>query len=283
MRRGLCWLLALWSTSVAGAPKPGQVRENPKDGQRYVWIPAGTFRMGCSPDDDECNDDEKPDRAVTISRGFWMGQTEVTVRAWRSYARAERKSMPPDPMLADRDLNAGWSAEQQPIANITWFEASDFCRWVGGRLPSEAEWEYAARAGTTGPRYGDLDAIAWYGDNSGRRPLNSKALFNEDRPHYGDLLLLNENGPQLVAKKQPNAWNLYDMLGNVWEWAADWYDPEYYAQREDDDPKGAASSRFRVLRGGSWDYYPKVISASHRGWLAPASRVSDSGLRCVLP
>lgn len=110
----------------------GEVRENGKDGLKYVWIPAGTFSMGCSTGDSECSDDEKPLHRVTLTRGFWIGQTEVTVRAYKLYAKAIGKGMPPEPTIADKVLNAGWADERMPIVDVTWDEAQEYCRWTDG-------------------------------------------------------------------------------------------------------------------------------------------------------
>src|SRR5262249_55614804 len=142
-----------------------------RKGQPCVWIPPGKFMMGCSPGDNDCGENEKPPREVEITRGFWLGQTPATVASWKRFARQAGKSMPPAPVLRNRLLNGGWQDEQQPIVNITWNEAVEFCRWAGGRLPTEAEWEYAARAGNPNRRYGELDEVAWYRDNSGNDGL----------------------------------------------------------------------------------------------------------------
>lgn len=198
---------------------------NPKDGLTYVWIRPGTFQMGCSPGDNDCGGDEKPARAVTITKGFWMGQTLVTQAA---YQRVGNKN--PSHFHGDR----------LPVERVTWFEAEAYCEAVQMRLPSEEEWEYAARAGTTTPRYGNLDDIAWYAGNSG-------------------------NQTHEVGTKQPNAWMLYDMLGNVWEWSADWQIPGQY----------------RMLRGGS-RHGPKDTRVSYRNSSYPPNkRHNFIGFRCI--
>jgi formylglycine-generating enzyme required for sulfatase activity len=121
-----------------------------------------------------------------------MGQTPVTVGAYKRFAAATGGQMPPAP-----GFNAGWASDNMPMVNITWNDGEAYCRWSGGRLPTEAEWEYAARGGSTEARYGDLGQIAWYSENSGGRTHE-------------------------VAQKQANRFGLYDMLGNVWEWVNDW-------------------------------------------------------------
>jgi formylglycine-generating enzyme required for sulfatase activity len=114
-------------------PAPGTVKTNPKDGLKYVWIPPGTFTMGCSSGDTECANDEKPPHKVTITKGFWMGQTEVTVGAYKRFVRLTGRKMPPDP-------NANWADDRLPVVSTDWNEAKVYCAWAGGRLPTEAEW-----------------------------------------------------------------------------------------------------------------------------------------------
>jgi len=232
------------------APEPGTVRENPKDGLKYVWIPPGTFQMGCSPGDGECGGDEKPAHRVGITKGFWLGQTEVTVGAYKRFASATGRGMPKAPYFSP-----GWSNEQMPIVNVSWEDADAYCRWSGGRLPTEAEWEYAARAGSTGARHGPPDDIAWYDGNSG-------------------------DGTHEVGQKRPNAWNLYDMLGNVWEWLNDWYANNYYTGSPERDPQGPGSGNSRILRGGSWDFGPGYTRVSGRDRVYPAVRYNYLGVRC---
>jgi formylglycine-generating enzyme required for sulfatase activity len=227
-----------------------QVRENPKDGLMYVWILPGRFEMGCSPGDTECSDDERPPHQVTITKGFWLGQTEVTVGAYRRFAGSTETEMPPPP-----DFNAGWNNQDMPIVNVSWDDAMAFCGWAGGRLPTEAEWEYAARAGSTEARYGPIDKVAWYSKNS------------EHKTHE-------------VAKKRPSPWNLYDTLGNVWEWVNDWFGENYYSASPQRDPRGPDSGRYRVLRGGSWEYNSGNVRVSDRVGNDPGGRDSDGGFRC---
>jgi formylglycine-generating enzyme required for sulfatase activity len=263
--------------AVDRAPHARDTKVNPADGQLYVWIPPGTFMMGCSAGDSECKDDEKPAHKVTITMGFWMGQTPVTVGAWKKLG----KGLPPEPKSLDHELNPGWRDERQPIVNVTWGEAEEFCEAAGMRLPTEAEWEYAARAGSTGARYGNLGDIAWYADNSGRQRIDSTAIGKTDHKNYKQRLVDNGNGAKPVGKKQPNAFGLYDMLGNVWQRTADWYDATYYQASERQNPLGPPGGTYRTRRGGSWYNNPRLERASTRSKQEPGNRVYDSGLRCV--
>jgi formylglycine-generating enzyme required for sulfatase activity len=246
-------------TRVAGATKV-----NPKDGLTYVWIPPGKFTMGCSPGDMLCAPDEKPAHPVTLTKGFWMGQTPVTNEAW--------KKLPFPAGWADREvthegktlkLRQTIAQENVPAVGMLWDEARVFCEHVGGRLPTEAEWEYAARAGTTGPRYARLAAISISTDSDG------KAMVLP--------------GPARVAQKEKNPWNLYDLFGNVGQWTADRHGEGYYQHSPDHDPTGSAEGLARVLRGGSFE-------RNSMGHLRASSRMSllsnkfgyDMGFRCVL-
>ena len=203
-----------------------RLRVNPVDGLIYVLIPPGKFTMGCSPGDDQCSNSngEIPTHSERVS-SFWLGQTEVTQAAWK-------KVMNSNPSF--------FKSDQLPVEQVDWNQASDYCNKIGGRLPTETEWEYAARAGTTGARYGVLGDIAWYSDNSG----------GMTHP---------------VALKLPNAFGLYDMLGNVWEWTADSYD----------------TGTYKILRGGDWGNDPDVIRASFRFRLKVTDQSKISGLRCA--
>jgi formylglycine-generating enzyme required for sulfatase activity len=251
------------------------------DGLKYVGIPPGNFMMGCSPGDTECLEGEKPSHQVTISQGFWIGQTKVTVGAYKRFVAATGRKLPPEPNLRGRQLNPDWGNEAMPIVEVTWDDAQAYCSWVGGRLPTEAEWEYAARAGSTGARYGDLNEIAWYADNSGRERLESARMWKEDVDNYNTRLKENGNTMQEVGQKRANGFGLYDMLGNVWEWVNDWYDQNYYQNSPSQDPPGPASGQFRTQRGGSWVLYPGYLRVSIRLRENPGNGYFSVGFRCV--
>jgi len=268
-------------TRVEPLPQPGKVRTFSADGLPYVWIPAGSFAMGCSPDDRECADDERPSHNVVISHGFWIGQTETTVMAYKRFARVTGRPMPPEPMFEGRPLNRGWHDDRQPIVGLTWGEGEAYCKWAGMRLPSEAEWEYAARGGDFQPRYGTPDAIAWYADNSGHKLLNSTDLWHAGSARYLEALKLNQNGPHAVAEKAANAFGLRDTLGNVWEWVNDWYAKDYYAGSPDRDPSGPSGGALRVLRGGSWYNGPRFVRVTPRHPNTPETRSVYNGIRCA--
>jgi formylglycine-generating enzyme required for sulfatase activity len=202
------------------------VKTNPIDGLPYVWIPPGRFMMGCSPGDDECRDNEKPAHEEVIGKGFWLGQTPVTQEAYQRVIGSNPSY---------------FKGPRRPVECVTWHDAVSYAAKIGGRLPTEAEWEYAARATNTSARYGPVDEIAWHSGNSGRETHD-------------------------VGGKVPNKWGLYDMLGNVWEWTADLY---------------PGSQSKRTLRGGSFYIHPRIARSSDRYWYVPGLHYYDSGLRCA--
>ncbi len=177
----------------------------------FVAIQAGEFMMGCSADDTQCNADEKPAHRVQITKSFEMGKFEVTQAQWQAVMGSNPSAM---------------KGDDRPVETVSKDDAHEFLGRLNARndgyryrLPTEAEWEYAARAGTTGTFAGKLDDIAWYGGNS------------EDETHP-------------VGKKKPNAWGLYDMEGNVREWVEDLYNANYYATSPAADPTGPAAGQF---------------------------------------
>jgi formylglycine-generating enzyme required for sulfatase activity len=207
-------------------------------GLKYVYIHPGKFQMGCS--GSGCNADA-PSHRVSITKGFWIGQTEVTQAA---YAKVMKNQNP-----------SNFKGADLPVETVSWYDADEYCRTVGMRLPTEAEWEYAARAGNANELYGELGKIAVY-----------------DRRGFGTAI---------VRSKWPNAWGLYDMLGNVWEWTNDWYDGDYYKTSPKADPPGPGEGTLKVVRGASWYDFPEVVRASVRDGTLPKFGSNENGFRCA--
>jgi formylglycine-generating enzyme required for sulfatase activity len=195
-----------------------------------------------------------------------MGATEVTVGQFRRFVN-DIKYVVGD----DGWQNPGFEqTDDHPVASVSWRNAVDFCTWLSRRegktyrLPTEAEWEYGCRAGRVGTRYGfgnnedgALGSYGWYGGNASRRT-------------------------HPVAQLNPNAWGLYDMHGNVWEWCQDYYAPTYYRTAPKQNPPGPDIGNDRVTRGGSWAQGPVVARAAFRQYLDPSQRFVDHGFRVVL-
>jgi formylglycine-generating enzyme required for sulfatase activity len=245
---------------ASAAPSAGTVRENSKDGLKYVWIPPGSFMMGCSPGGDRCWKWDTPSHVVAITRGFWMGQKPVTMEAYKRFADATGR---------DVSVVAGWqdfangnspvvhrAREINPISGVTWEEAHAYCEWIGGRLPTEAEWEYAARGGGAELRYEPIDKLKLCG------PENGGKIF--DPPC-----------------QQINGFGLIDMLGNVPQWVNDVYDETYYQTSPREDPPGPMSGQKRGMRGGCHLINTKLVHVWDRIGFDPARRTVSTGLRCV--
>lgn len=260
---------------------PAQSYTNAKDGLEYIVIAPGSFRLGCSPADSDCEADEKPVRTIRITKSFAIGKTEVTVSSYRTFAKSVKKEMPPTP-----HYNPGWLEADQPIVNIAWDEAQEFCNWAGGRLPTEAEWEYAARAGTTAARYGEPGEIGWYVANSGDNPIDAVKFHRQVYDNFKEFdatLKWNKNRARAVGQKTPNAWGLHDILGNAAEWTADWYALPDEIKGPTDDPQGPDAGEVRVVRGGSAYNFHHSLRLSNRSGSRPERSYDDLGFRCVGP
>ncbi|MBC7796535.1 MAG: formylglycine-generating enzyme family protein [Pyrinomonadaceae bacterium] len=235
-------------------PAKGAIRRNSL-GIEFVFVPPGSFQMGTN--ETYPNPDENPLHKVTIRDGFFMGKTEVTQGQWRAV-------MNENPSHFQGDKNQLGNDDNLPIEKVSWEDAKEFIKKLNAkndgfeyRLPSEAEWEYAARAGTTNDYPGQLIDIAWYANNSGRNYLNAQEISqNDDKNYFKRVRTENKGQPHPVATKSPNAFGLFDMHGNVWEWCEDVYKYEGYKNVPTDGSpnltEGAGGSKIRVLRGGSW-------------------------------
>jgi len=264
------WLLALAAGAIAREPEVVNSL-----GMRFLPLEAGEFLRGSSDDDPQADDDERPRRRVRITRPFAFGRYEVSQReylavmgenpSWFSATGGGRNlSHPSADAPAYGDL---------PVEMVSWQEAVDFCRRLSElpaeraagrkyRLPTEAEWEYAARAGGLA-RYGNADALS---------PSDAVLLFDPDTPR--------ETSP--VRSHAPNAWGLHHMQGNVWEWCSDWYDADYYRASPTDDPQGPTEGTGRVVRGGDYRSPPQTARSANRDFTRATRRDWGNGIRVVL-
>jgi formylglycine-generating enzyme len=260
--------------------KAGELREDNSLKMKFRWCPAGKFRMGSPPGEVDRGNDEGPIE-VTLSRGYWMGQFEVTQSQWQAVMGTTIREQSEKTRY---NSNYGQGADY-PIHFVDHDEAKQFCSKLtnterdAGRLPpgwiymlpTEAQWEYACRAGT--------NTATAFGNSLGYREANCDGA----RP-YNDA----EKGPashstQRVGQYRPNAWNLYDMHGNVWEWCRDWYDNQLSGGI---DPNGAPvespKATKHVIRGGGWNSEAYRDRSAGRGWFAPEMRTLELGFRVAL-
>ena len=243
----VCAGVGLFASAIDPAPQRGGSAR--VAGIAWATIPAGTFQMGCVPGDPRCAGDEKPRHAVTISRAFDLMTTEVTLGMFKSHGFTPEPQPP-------------WShSEDQPVVIVTWDEAVEFCTSVGGRLPTEAEWEHAARGGKDGMLYpwGDKAPTDVAGAENG-------AAFEGD-------------AAQSVGQYAPNAFGVHDMAGNVWEWVSDW--AGLYPLDPVTDPAGRSSGSVRLVRGGSYGDDPSNLRVSNRTPNAPDRVNLNVGFRCA--
>ena len=222
-------------------------------GMKLVWIPPGEFMMGSPSSEPSRDDDEGPVHKVTITRGFWMGQYEVTQGQCRSMGIR----------IPDRSMKLGfptlyWKGENFPVEGVGWHSATALCEKLSTkegrtyRLPTEAEWEYACGGGSTSAYY--------YGEDAEK--LSDYAWFIGSDERSANV--------HPVGEKLPNRWGLYDMAGNVSEWCQDWYSEDYYAISPTRDPNGPLSGKFRVMRGGDWWSKADFCRSASRSWADPA-------------
>ncbi len=268
-------------------------------GMEFVTIPAGSFYMGScvvneqekkrrkfvglplkepvcpsgaevirDADDNEKHNAETPQHKVTITRSFQLGKYEVTLGQFKQFIVDSGR----DDLVTTDFMKHNSHGDDSAVCMVSWQDAQDFIRWLnekeGGeqyRLPTEAEWEYAARAGSItlyswGDDQGAADSYAWYDKNA-----------------YD----VGEHHAHSTGQKKPNPWGLYDMHGNVWEWCQDWYGKKYYHTSPSADPAGPSSGKERVYRGGGWHYRVERVRSAARKYGPPTERFNSLGFRIL--
>jgi formylglycine-generating enzyme required for sulfatase activity len=225
--------------------------------QLFRWIPAGRFLMGSPEDEPERFADRELQHEVSLSRGFWLGDTTCTQALWEA-------------VMGDNPSR--FQGPDRPVETVSWEESRAFIQKMNSelpglalRLPSEAEWEYACRAGST--------SAFWFGGNITPEQVNYDGNYPYVRGNKGQF-----RKETVAVKSLPcNGWGLYEMHGNVWEWCQDWYGA--YAAGAVEDPAGSSGGGARVLRGGGWFDFARLTRSAYRGRSGPGDRYDFTGFR----
>lgn len=227
----------------------------------WVRVEAGTFQMGCVPDDPFCLETERPRHKVTLS-AFDLMETEVTVSQYGQFVQMAGHAQPEEPDFPQEP--------DHPVVHLDWDDAATFCAWAGGRLPTEAEWEYAARGGSEG-------TIFWWGNqltrdyaNFGHSECCSGTAGGAD----------NWVNTAPIGSFPANGLGFYDISGNVWEWVNGWMD-DFYTDEPVTNPQPSEAGQLRVIRGASWLNYPEVWRLSVRLAFSGEAHTSNIGVRCA--
>ena len=270
-----CLYIALLSTTLS-AQKPANIR--------MVAVQGGTFKMGCTMNQYSCNKDEKPVHQVSVNN-FMISKFEITNAQYcaflndieanpgGSYYGYEYINIGAEECkinYADEKFYVKKGMKAHPVVEVSWYGAKAFCHWADGRLPTEAEWEYAARGGAGQSSYiysgGDtLKQVGWFKSNYYTTNGSNEFTYRE--------------GPLPVGQKAPNSLGIYDMSGNVWELCNDWYGENYYAASPRKNPKGPKHSNYRVKRGGSFKEEAQKCRLSARYKILPGYSKADVGFR----
>jgi sulfatase modifying factor 1 len=273
----LAFILIGRHTGFTQTPTPEKpaykTRTNAKDGAAMIWVPAGPFTMGMGDAEiarlvkerqgwkAEWFLGEKPQHTVTLD-GYWVYKYEVTVAQYRKYCKETGRTMPEQPK---------WSGDTLPVVHITWEQATAYAKWAGTRLPTEAEWEKAAR--------GDDGRIFPWGNAWHEEKCNNWS----DRQPAGGGYQSMKAAPVGSYSTGASPYGVEDLSGNAWEWVQDWYDPNYYADAPAKNPQGPEFGELRVLRGGSWGSSSKSLRTTTRNAEAPdLSYHDDGGFRCAV-
>lgn len=253
------------TTTYSSAPQPAANQDFTETAwginMKMIWVEGGDFLMGCTSEQSDCDSDEQNVRRVTVD-GFYIGMLEVTQAQWEKVVGTS---------IYQQKSKAGGSntcgvGPDYPMYYVSWDEAMEFCRLLSNKtgrtytLPTEAQWEYAARGGNKneGAKYAGsnmIDAVAWYNDNSG-------------------------SSTHIVGSKRANALGIYDMSGNVWEWCKDWY-ADSYVSYDTNNPVGPSSGSHRVIRGGFCGNNASTCRVANRSYYSPGNRINEVGFRVV--
>ncbi len=262
------------SGSGSNYASSGKSFTEPETGMEFVWVPKGCFQMGSPSSESGRYSDEGPVHRVCVD-GFWLGKYEVTNGQYRRYKSGHNSKS-----YKGNSLNG----DSQPVVEVSWEDATAFSEWLSRksgkkfRLPTEAEWEYAARAQTTTARFwGDGESGACNFANVNDRTSKRVNNFSWDNFSCDDGYAVSAP----VGSFRANAFGLYDMLGNVWEWCSDWYSKNYYKSSPVNNPQGSFSGSLRVIRGGGWRLKPRSVRSAIRFRIRPGLRGLNLGFRLV--
>jgi formylglycine-generating enzyme len=268
------WMRALIISSVVLSVPPVAVPGEPpktltgKDGAVLTLIPAGEFLMGTSISNRDGGRDEYPDRRIFLD-AFYLDSLEITNGRYFEFVKATGHRIPEHPrdkkLTLWQDTTVPAVFKDHPVINVDWYDADAYCAWAGRRLPTEAEWERAAR-GTTGRRF------PW-GEAEPTRTLAN--YLNQWRNGAG--LEPVGSHPQGASPE-----GVQDLQGNVWEWVADWYDSSYYEKGPLRNPKGPAEGTRKVIRGSGWESEAPLLRSAHRLSSDPKNRNHSLGFRCAM-
>lgn len=262
------FLLVLLLASLLSAMPASADEVVGKDGVPMVLVPAGPFPMGVPPGDRDGGRDEYPRHQVDLD-AFYIDKYEMTNGQYGQFVKETSHRVPQNPKNPARNLWQGSlvteSLAKRPVINVDWHDAEAYCKWAGKRLPTEAEWEKAAR-GTDDRRFpwGNVE------------PTNKHLNFNQQ--WIGEKTLM----PVGSYETGKSPYGAYDMAGNVWEWVADWYDPMYYEKSPPKNPKGPETGTDKVLRSSSWAVETPLVRIFTRVKSDPTIRNESTGFRCAM-
>jgi len=261
LQTGFSWAWMIGDFQIS-APKvrAGQTFTDSVTGMEFVWVPAGCFQMGSPSGESMRSDVEGPVHKVCVD-GFWMGKYEVTQGQWQK--------------IIGSNPSRFKKGDNYPVEKVSWNDCQEFIEKLNRRsnktfrLPTEAEWEYACRAGTTTPFS--------FGNTISTDQANYDGNYTYDNGSKG----VYRESTVKVGSFSPNAYGLYDMHGNVWEWCADWYGKNYYKNSSVQNPRGPVLGSICILRGGSWDSFPRFVRSAFRFSYLPSFRLYYLGFRLV--